>query len=786
MFKNIIDDIITKRSLNLKILLSYFIVLVVICSMILIILHEKRQLQEIEANVTNARDIQHNINLTHRFIIELVTLGETIINWEDADYQTYHEKRLFVDSLLQKLQQNYFEAIYPEQIDSLRYLLMSKENYLFHIMQAFHKQATADSLIVLSLPLVSRQVAYPQEITRKKKGIAGFFGKKETIRVAGPIGTLYALNNHLIEMQEKRSHDLKNYTDTLRVRNKRLNNELIKLISKMDDLTQIVFRQKEQKIENMRQQSFWLMLYVLAIAIVLLFFFYLIILRDIRQKERAHEVLEECIYENQALLEMRKKIILTISHDIRGPLNGINGSAELAMDTRDKKKRNGYLENIRTSCCRILHLVNNLLDIYRMNEGKESKNDVPFRIDRLIEGITSRYLRSSNDKGLLFTTQLSGVDITVNGDVDRIEQILDNLLTNAIKFTRIGEICFIVVYKNGRLTMEVRDTGIGMSEENLSRIFAPFERAAQEVNSQGFGLGLSITKGLVSLLDGEITVESSVGKGSVFRVTLPLAEIKEIEKRESYVIRNITRFPKKVLVVDDDPMQLEVIKEILERNGMSCKTCSNAKEVVQALRKQNFDLILTDVQMPGMDGFNLLKLLRNSNIGNSRTVPVMVMTARGDSDTCGFAEVGFLNCIHKPFSTQEFLAFISSGVAGQEMNESTSGDFKALTSGMNDKHKILELFVNESERNIAELQAAAEKANLQQLCGIVHRMFPIWEMLQTDDILQTYRQTLYDENIDLEKISEETGKIIAYTRELIMKANNEIACSGYEEESFDS
>lgn len=765
--------------------MGYLIALAVIVSVIFIILHEKRQLHEIETDVADNRTIRHDINMVHRYITELATLGESVINWEEPDYQSYRRKRICTDSLLQKMQQNCSDFIRSEQFDTLRSLLASKEQHLFHIMRIFHKQEEADSLLIHRLPLVARQVTHPLVVTRKKKGIAGWLGKKETIQVTTPVETLYTLNDQLIEMQEERSHDLENYADTLRLKNTKLNGELMILITQMDNLAQSAFRQKEQKIEEMRQCSFRLMSYVLLVAIALLVISYLIIQHDLRQKQKSRRVLEESIRQNKALLDMRKKIILTISHDIRGPLGNINGSAELAMDTRDKRKRNNHLINIQASCRHILHLANNLLDIYRMNENKESRNDVPFRIDQLIERIAAGYARVSNDKGLLFTTQLSGVDITVHGDVDRIEQIFDNLLTNAIKFTKAGEICLIAIYENGQLTMEVRDTGIGMSEETLSRIFAPFERAAQEVNSQGFGLGLSITRELVGLMDGEITVESAVGKGSTFRVTLPLVETQEIKKEDGGTIRNITRLPRQVLVVDDDPVQLEVIKEMLERNGVSCKTCGNAKEVVQALRKQDFDLILTDVQMPGMDGFSLLKLLRNSNIGNSRKVPVMVMTARGDSDKSGFMEVGFLDCIHKPFSTQELLAFISSGVAGQGNYENDSDDFKALTSEISDKHKILELFIEESKRSIAELREALENANRKQLCETVHRMFPVWELLQTDDILRTYRQILHDKHINIEKMREETEKIIVYTQELIMQAKNEIACLGHGAESID-
>lgn len=760
--------------LNLKILSGYFIVWMVIGSVIFIILRERQQLHEIEADAADNRTVHHDINTAHRFITELATLGESVIGWEDTDYRMYHAKRERADSLLLKLQQQCSDFILPEQIDTLRSLLAGKEQHLLHIMQAFRKQEEADSLLIHRLPLVARQVTRPREITRKKKGIAGWLGGKETIQVPAPAKTFYELNEQLIEMQEERRDALESYTDTLRVKNRKLNIELVNLISQMDGLAQAAFRQKEQRIDDMRQKSFRLMSYVLGVAIVLLLLSYLIIQRDLRQKEKSRRALEESIRQNKALLEMRKKIILTISHDIRGPLGSINGSAELAMDTRDRRKRNNLLENIQASCRHILHLTNNLLDIYRMNGRKESKNEVPFRLDRLIGRIASEYSRKSNDKGILFTTGLSGLETTVKGDADRIEQILENLLVNAIKFTEAGEIRLSAGYANGQLTVEVSDTGIGMSDETQARIFEPFERAAQETNSEGFGLGLSITKGLVGLLDGEITVESSVGKGSTFRVVLPLEPSEEQEEKDSADATGTMRLPRQVIAVDDDALQLEVIREMLERNGVACIACSRAKEVVQALRTQDADLVLTDIQMPGTNGFELLKLLRNSHIGNSRTVPVMAMTARGDRGTCNFVEAGFSGCISKPFSGKELLASISSAVP-QENEEGSATCFNGLISETADGRKILGLFIEEAERSIRELQDALKEMNREKLREIVHRMLPVWELLQTDKPLQAYRRTLYDEKVDARTIREETEKIMAYTRELMAQAGNEIA-----------
>ena len=369
---------------------------------------------------------------------------------------------------------------------------------------------------------------------------------------------------------------------------------------------------------------------------------------------------------------------------------------------------------------------------------------------------------------------LAHFSISIYRDADRIEQILDNLLVNAIKFTEAGEIRLSAGYADGQFTVEVSDTGVGMSDETQARIFEPFERAAQETNSEGFGLGLSITKGLVGLLDGEISVESTVGKGSTFRIVLPLLPTEEKEEKDSPDVSGTMRLPRQVIAVDDDALQLEVIKEMLERNGVACTTCSQAKEVVRALRNQDADLVLTDIQMSGTNGFELLKLLRSSHIGNSQTVPVMAMTARGDRGTFNFVEAGFSDCISKPFSGKELLAFISSAVS-QENGKGSTADFKELISETADGRKILGLFIEEAERSILELQEALKKTDREKLRETVHRMLPVWELLQADKPLQAYRRTLHDENADEGTIREETEKMMAYIRELVMKAGNEIA-----------
>lgn len=754
-----------------KILLGYVILIAVIGSMAAIMFHERNRVHRIEEEITEIREASQTINVAHRHITVLATLGESAIAWDDKDFQKYQLRRQKVDSLLQILQRDYGEFISFNRIDIFRVLLANKEEHLFNTMKIHQRQ---DSLLLEQLPAVTEQATSFRTVTRKRKGIAGFFGAKETVQVPMPFSPLHSLNKQLISRQQQISDN----TDSLRVQNKELNSKLSALLQELDKQSQAAFQNKELNIKESYERSIIIVTILIISAIVLLVVSYWVIQRDIREKAKNQRKLKETIEQNTVLLEMRKKIILTITHDIRGPLNTISGSAELTMDTRNKRERDRYLTNIRILCKHVLHLLNNLLDMYRLNESKEKRNDVPFKLNTLLERIVTGFTLTVNNKGIVFSHGFTGTDTTVKGDSDRIEQIIDNLLTNAIKFTESGTIVFTADYKDETLFLKISDTGIGMSEDMLKRIFQPFERSTSKTNPSGFGLGLAITKGLITLLDGNITVKSETGKGTTFLITLPLpftTESIEEEEQRSDVPMGL---PQRVLVIDDDPMQLEMIREMLERSGIFCKACRNVQEVVNEMRKTDYDLLLTDIQMAGTDGIELLGLLRRSDIGNSRTIPVVAMTARGEKPREFFHKVGFIACLYKPFSKNELLTTLTVGGTNH------MADFSMLISNVGDKSRMLDMFISESHKNIAALQSASGRKDREALRETVHRMMPMWEMIQAERALLAYRNILHKEEETDEFITQHTIQIIQHMEKLIEMAESEKKAIENEEEDI--
>ncbi len=735
-----------------KIALGYALIALLMGGIIFIWLGEWRdvELQEMEyRQINHLRGEVHDI---HVQMIELSLLGETVLEWDSLDAELYHAKRLALDTLLV-----HFKDIYPaERIDSVRLLLEEKEQHLNSIMNLFGSHLTVNNEIARQVPEIA--ATSEQETAKRRGGFFGLFGKKTDTQPTTS-SMLNTLNREVIATQQMQQNQLAEYADSLAHRNTKLNIQLQELIDRIDTKVRIDLQRRDLELHTIQKRSYHFIGSLSLVMAILLIGLYLIIHRNLKLRDNVQRQLEKSIERYNRVLELRKKIILTISHDIRGPLNVINGSAELAMGTRDRKKRESQLKNIPVHCKHILHLLNNLLDMYRLNDGKENVNSVPFRLSSLLDRIVSGAAPTIQNKGLLFNPRFENTDVIVKGDMDRIEQIMDNLLTNAVKFTHAGFIEFEVCHSGNKLYLRVRDSGVGMTQEMIDRIFLPFERSAESAKIEGFGLGMPITHGLVHLMEGTITVESIPGKGSTFNVMLPLPLTDETVEGETIINEAELQLPRRVLVIDDSPTQLTIVKEMLERNGVSCTACNNVADLVKEMRKKEYDMLLSDIQMPDMDGFALLQLLRNAQIQNMREIPVIAVTAKGgEYDKEYLMQRGFCNCIFKPFSTVEILQTLSNVI--KEQTPATGTDFSPLLTEVSDKAAALEALIQECRISIDELKQYLKDDNRVKIREVVHRMLPVWELMSCGEPLRAYQRILKDEQADMASVKSYTEEII--------------------------
>lgn len=770
-------------TLYAKLIIGYILLFVIISCFVGIIYNERLQKQQIENTMSEIRSLRRLVNTAHRQIAELSLLGESVAGWEDPDYALYQGKTAVLDSILRSAEPLCKEFVSYDEIDSLRSMFSEKEQFMYRLMRVFREVDRAEKRPSRQYSAPKREAISAKAEPKRKSWLFGLIKGKEKETVNPSSDQPHPSDGPLAGQQMERNGRLVGYIDSLQQQNVELNRRMTALISGLDIKMQRAIQSRETDIQNLHDFSFILIACGIGCAVLLLAFLFIVTYRDRIQHLSSNRMLEDALKQNSLLADTQRKILLAVSHDIRGPLGAILNSAELAMDTREKRKRNIHLENIQSTCRHILRMVNDLLDVYRIGKGKDVVNTVPFRLEALLGKIAETYTHRSNLAGLAFNYECEGTDVTVSGDPDRLERVLDNLLSNAVKFTRHGSVSLAASYKENCLSLTVQDSGIGMSGETLSEVFEPLVRAALDMDAGGFGLGLPIVRGLVKNMSGELKVESRVGKGTAFHVTLPLPETDETIQSMKMPSAPSAFLPKKVIAIDDDRMQLAIIKEMLERNGIACRACNHVREVTTALREDGHDLVLTDIQMAGTDGFALLSLLRSSNIGNSKEIPVAAMTARGDDRMEEYLKAGFSGCILKPFSMKELLAFLASLMPKGEGHAGI--DFSGLVEHVDNKEEVLRLFISETTRDIGELEEAQEHGDRAAMRGIVHRMLPTWTLLQCENPLYAYQNNLHDERIDVETLKGETQRIITQMKGFITEAGQEMTRLEHEEENTD-
>ena len=666
--------------------------------------------------------------------------------------------------------------VYPAQIDTLRSLLASKEEHLRHIMSVFERQEEADSILVNHLPEVAKRATSLRTVQQKKKGIAGFFGGKKTVQVLPSAKELHEFGDSLIALQRKQATEMDAYTDSLRIRNRTLNTQLNRLVSDLDRQALGAFIQKERKMAEAQSLSVRLFTATISAAIILLFLSYLTIHRELKRnadekkkREKLIGELQESNAKNEELIRLRRNLIQNVSHELRTPLTAISGNAELLLNDDNKDSRVRHAETIKTSAGRMASMLNSLLEYFRLDSRKVAILSKPFKLNLIADTFETEFAAQVQSKHLTLTVRNHANEV-VNGDKNRILSIGGNLLSNAIKFTDSGIITLTTRYKDGVFTLTVEDTGTGISEGQKERIFKPFERLGNAATQDGFGLGLSIVKQLVELMDGSISVESEKDKGSKFTVVLPLPKTEEAvaEGKKEQVQDIISNYS--VIVIDNDLVTLGMIRDMLVQNGIGCDTCLTVEELTDKMRGKDYDLLITDLKMPDMNGYEVLELLRASDVGNSRTIPVVAATAAGFITEEELKSVGFTAMLGKPFSIAELLKVISQ-YANKEHRQQP--DFSALLA-FGDKQHTLEQLVTETKKEMEEVRKAAEAKDRDALDGWIHHLRSSWMLMKVEQPLQELYAAIHSNNPTDGEIAHAVQKVLTQGKLIVDLARKEM------------
>ena len=583
--------------------------------------------------------------------------------------------------------------------------------------------------------------------------------------------------------------------------NTQLTARMDSLIKQYEEEMTLRARQDAELQQEVRMRSARIIGGIAVGAVLLSAFFLILIMRDISRSNRYRQQLEVANKRAEDLLIAREKLMLAITHDFKAPLGSIMGYTELLSRLTEDERQRFYLDNMKSSSEHLLKLVSDLLDFHRLDLNKAEVNRVTFNPSQLFDEIYVSFEPLTAAKGLALqchvAPELNGGYIS---DPLRLRQIVNNLLSNAVKFTQKGEISLTAGYDSSKLTIAIADTGKGMASEDRERIFQEFTRLSGAQGEEGFGLGLSIVKKLVTLLEGTIDVQSTLGEGSCFTVVLPLypvgKSLTESESPESESSENESPYAPKqsaaippmkvirVLLIDDDKIQLNLTAAMLKQHGIDAVCCEQLEQLIEQLRSSVFDVLLTDIQMPAINGFDLVKLLRASNIPQAKTIPVIAVTARSEMDKAALHEHGFAGCLHKPFTVKELLLTVNEGQLSADeahITEDMQLNVNALTSFSEDDpeatHSIIQTFIEETQKSADRMAQALNAKEVDEIAAIAHKLLPLFTLIGAGNavILLSWLEARRGEDFSTE-INEKVESILQEIQKILKEVNG-VECS---------
>lgn len=744
----------------------------------------------LEETISNRRKTTHQI-VTQLYEAEII--GQTLRIGRLNEYPKYKRAMKEASALIDSLQQLLTDTLQQMRLDTVRSLLRNKEQNMVLVLEAMKQSPTdelyrqqLDSLImqqdsILSSTHVRRRVvthrnSYTIHHKPKKffRRLADVFspGKPDSTQVDNiiqeeytdtideaynPVDTiatmLTSIQHKVFQTRQESMRTLDARINQLRIAGGRVSQRVNQLLDNIEDDEQKAMEVRIAHEQDIRQQAAWTMATIAILAVLLVLIFFTIIWRDITRSNHYRKELEKAKLYAENLLVAREKLMLTITHDIKAPAGSIIGYIDLLIRLVQDRRQQFYLHNMKSSANHLLDLITSLLDYHRLEAGKMDIHPVTFNPHELFESIYTSFLPGAEKKQLTLNFE-ENIPRTLNleGDPFRIRQIAENLISNALKFTSQGSITIQVDYEQNRFTFRVEDTGCGMSIQEQQRVFQAFTRLQSAQGQEGFGLGLSITKKLVELLNGEITIESAPGKGSMFQVVLFLPKVTKAPITQVETLSDDKK-QWRILLIDDDRIQLNLtevmIYDLFNHAQHSIppviKCCTQPEELFKLIASETFDIVFTDIQMPAMNGFELLQKLRSLDVPQAKNNPVIAITARSDMDETDFCTQGFAGCLHKPFNQTELLKIFKAHMQ-EDWKENTvqtdskpsdtecTYNFSPLTAFSGDDpaaaHEILETFIGESTKNYERMKQALSNKNMADLCNVAHKMLPTFTMIE--------------------------------------------------------
>lgn len=763
------------------------------------------------ANDTDSREVVATSSLIN-LVYETDSYSRlALLSENEEDYERF---QIQVDSLYQRIAD--FRKSTPKetqkvQLDSIKKLLISKNKNIIALRELsmeMNEDTSLDDILREFNSLENNMGKFtmdnylnPKRRSRKERksweniiNIQNAISGADTMKVSAKLidSTLAASRFIVAEAKyyrNKNREELKIREAELIVNDLVISKKLQELITAFDqEISRNYLRDKTAQQRSIQKASSVLKISGIVGLVVILLFSYIII-SDFFRAERLRKKLRIAKETTEDVLKSREQLIATVSHDLKTPLHTISGYTELFRNTPLSEKQEYYTNQIASGSLFITQLVNDLLDFSKLEAGKLKIDHIAFLLENILlesgNAIKDRY--SEKPVKLHFVIDEKLKNRYFKSDPLRIRQIVLNLVSNAFKFTETGSVSIIAEIvtkkkKHTRIKITVKDTGIGISAEKQELIFKEFTQAEEDTSRKfgGTGLGLAISKKLSGLLGGNISVVSELGKGSSFSVILPLENVAENEitaaPKSSPQTTNLAKMQLKALVFDDDPAMRSLLAEVLEQEGIICSAFEKFSDFETISGAVDYDFVLTDIQMPETDGFQVLKHLKSGNFLMYTDQPVIAMTGNQQHKSDYYFEQGFSELLHKPFHKVDLLNVLH-GLFGIDeeitkepviatKKEEAVYDLSLLKSFMKDEKglkEILSVFLIQTKKDMIELKEAVTKNDRDTVRALSHRKLTMARQIQASGVVSVLGtlELIKDNDPELENLFRNLEKEMA-------------------------
>ncbi|MCM4159526.1 response regulator [Antarcticibacterium flavum] len=762
----------SRRSLTFKVIIGYLLVAILAGAAVWYTYNQVVTFTKVTQSTSLSNQQLVLVSEIATELYETESMGRKFIQSGDTtDLQIYNTQIEDIQSSINSLRRTYKDSSLALELDSITSLLSRKSENLEELLELrtrdrntnYYREVIRELQKVdetFNLPNYDRRFANMEPHQRRVLIKLLEFSQEEqqisTVSADSLIQSVRQVLSELEQENQKFREVINKKENDLLVNDMVLNEQLRNLLRTIEqEEREISVARVEDSQELLNDIVMTIIVVGIACIIIILLFLFLIA-SDISRSQRYRMQLEEAKSFTEALMHRREQFIATITHDLRSPLNTVMGYTELMDRTDLSSKQEHYLGHLKKSTSYILHLVNDLLDLSKLEAGKMLVENLPFNPKNLLEDTFYNTIPETDNKNLKLTVEAGPeTDCQVLSDPFRIKQILSNLIANAYKFTDSGEIKASIslekkIEDSCVLIFIIKDTGIGISREKQKEIFEEFSQEHGEIEKKygGTGLGLAITKRLAKLLQGVVELKSERGKGSEFIVKIPVKKVKTVTYDvPAPQLPEVDLTGKKVLVVDDESSQLALSKELIKSLGLKCETAPNGKEALKKLKNDRYHLVLTDIQMPVMDGFQLVEAIKaNSRISH---IPVVAISGRTNVPAEKYEEAGFAGNLLKPYKPTDLLYKIGeilkielerkAGKTAEANPSITDYSLEEISMFAGDDRvaldTILVAFIDSTRLNLKDIKAAAKIDNWEKIAQIAHRMLPMFKQLKARDII---------------------------------------------------